>query len=338
MFIFGGDAQTAQVNTAVPIPPSVKVADAGERPVAGVAITFTPAPGNGVAAPVVVNTDANGVAALTSWTLGAVVGAESMVASSPGIAPVTFHATATAPGGGALAIVAQPVLVTNDVVFAQQPQVKLVNGGVDLHLAGDHRDGNRGVRWCSNHPQLPETAADVDAGVGTRADASAPVYSGNSVRAPVGRGGGRGPGRNDVLTVTAGATAITDANGVATFVGMKVTGTVQAFQLSFTANGPAFGPVNVTSANITAVAGVGTSMIKLSGDRISALVGVPMSIPPTVQLVDVSGNPTSLPAATSVTFTPDPEAGSSHIADCHRREWPERQHRGRYQEWVEIIA
>src|SRR5439155_10028560 len=98
-------SQSAAVGTAVSAPPSVKVTDATGNPVSGVAVTFTVTAGSGStvpASPAAVSTNASGVATLTSWTLGPVVGAnaKTLAASATGLggSPVTFTASAT---GGA---------------------------------------------------------------------------------------------------------------------------------------------------------------------------------------------------------------------------------------------
>ncbi|MBI1722899.1 MAG: Ig-like domain-containing protein, partial [Gemmatimonadetes bacterium] len=93
-----GDNQTATVGTAVPVPPSVVVRDASGNAVSGVPVTFTVMAGGGTVAPAsAVTTDANGVAAITSWTLGSGTGTNTLQASVTGLAgsPVTFTATAT---------------------------------------------------------------------------------------------------------------------------------------------------------------------------------------------------------------------------------------------------
>jgi adhesin/invasin len=87
--------QSAIAGTAVAAPPSVLVTDAGNNPVAGVSVTFAVTAGGGAispASPATVSTNASGIATLTSWTLGATVGANSVTASVAGLAgsPVTF--------------------------------------------------------------------------------------------------------------------------------------------------------------------------------------------------------------------------------------------------------
>ncbi len=94
-------SQSATVGTAVSAPPSVIVRDANNNPKSGVAVTFTVTSGGGSTSPVsgsTVTTDVNGVATLTSWTLGTTAGANQVEATVTGLtgSPVTFDATGTA--------------------------------------------------------------------------------------------------------------------------------------------------------------------------------------------------------------------------------------------------
>ena len=93
-----GDAQTAAAGAVVATPPAAKVTDASGAPVAGVPVTFAVTAGGGSVNPATpVSTDATGVAAATSWTLGAVPGPNTLTATIPGTGmtgnPVTFTAT-----------------------------------------------------------------------------------------------------------------------------------------------------------------------------------------------------------------------------------------------------
>ncbi len=102
----GGDAQTATVNSAVLTGPSVKVVDQFGNGVAGVGVTFAVASGSGTVDPTTtIFTDAQGVARVTSWTLGTAAGANSITATSGALSgsPLTFTATGTA--GAAATIV-----------------------------------------------------------------------------------------------------------------------------------------------------------------------------------------------------------------------------------------
>src|SRR5207302_111187 len=99
-------SQSATAGTAVGSPPSVIVKDANGNPVAGVAVTFTPALGSGTVTPTTpVSTGSDGIAALSSWTLSATAGSNTLTATSGSLSgsPVTFTATGTA---GAAATIA----------------------------------------------------------------------------------------------------------------------------------------------------------------------------------------------------------------------------------------
>src|SRR5439155_185002 len=101
----GGTA--AQVGTAVQPPPSVIVKDGSGNPVAGVAVTFATAAGNGTVTPTTaVSTDATGIAAITSWVLGTTVRTDTLTAAAAGLqgSPVTFTATATVGGAASLKV------------------------------------------------------------------------------------------------------------------------------------------------------------------------------------------------------------------------------------------
>lgn len=94
----GGSGQTATVNTAVTIAPSVLVRDQFNNPVSGVAVNFAVAGGGGAVTGGNATTNASGVATVGSWTLGTIAGANTLTASAGGLAgsPVTFTATGTA--------------------------------------------------------------------------------------------------------------------------------------------------------------------------------------------------------------------------------------------------
>lgn len=95
MQMYAGNGQTVHVGTPVTIPPSVLVTDANGNPVAGVAVTFAAAPGSGTITGANATTDASGIAAVGSWTLGPVAGANRLTATRSGLtgSPVTFTAT-----------------------------------------------------------------------------------------------------------------------------------------------------------------------------------------------------------------------------------------------------
>jgi adhesin/invasin len=93
----GGNNQTAAAGATLPIDPSVLVTDAGGNPVAGVSVTFAVASGGGSITGSSQTTNASGVAAVGSWTLGTTAGPNTLTATSGALAgsPVTFTATGT---------------------------------------------------------------------------------------------------------------------------------------------------------------------------------------------------------------------------------------------------
>jgi adhesin/invasin len=97
MTLTSGNNQTAIVNTAVAVAPSVTIKDVNNNPVVGTTVTFAVASGGGSITGATATTNASGVATLGSWTLGTTAGSNSLTASSPGVngSPVTFTATGT---------------------------------------------------------------------------------------------------------------------------------------------------------------------------------------------------------------------------------------------------
>ena len=109
-----GDQQSGVVGTLLAAPLVVRVTDTHGNPVAGSAITFGPASGDGSVVPTQATSDSNGNGA-TEWTLGSSLGSQSVGASIGTVATVTFTATATNQNGvGGLAI---------ELLFIDQPTV-----------------------------------------------------------------------------------------------------------------------------------------------------------------------------------------------------------------------
>ena len=76
----GGDAQTGSPGAPLVEPLIGRLLDAGESPVAGLAVSFSPAVGSGAVTPATATTDPAGEAR-TFWTLGDAAGPQSVVAS-----------------------------------------------------------------------------------------------------------------------------------------------------------------------------------------------------------------------------------------------------------------
>ncbi|HUQ19599.1 MAG TPA: Ig-like domain-containing protein [Gemmatimonadaceae bacterium] len=104
----GGDGQTARINTAVAIPPSVRVTDAENNGVPNIPVTFAVTAGGGSIVGAQVVTNANGVASVTRWVVGTTAGTNTLTATAGSLqgSPITFTATATIPPPVAMSIAA----------------------------------------------------------------------------------------------------------------------------------------------------------------------------------------------------------------------------------------
>jgi hypothetical protein len=91
--ISSGNNQTGTVNAVLAAPLVVFVSDALDNPKAGVAVTFAVVTGSGSLSSATEVTNQAGLASV-SWTLGAAAGTQVVTATSTGLAPVTFVATA----------------------------------------------------------------------------------------------------------------------------------------------------------------------------------------------------------------------------------------------------
>ena len=121
-----GNNQQATVASTVAVAPSVQVKDKKGRGVPGIQVTFAVVSGGGALTGAVDTTDASGVAAVGSWTLGTQVGANTLTATVGTLAPVTFTATATAGAPASMVFSTAPgTTALNGAAFAQQPILQL---------------------------------------------------------------------------------------------------------------------------------------------------------------------------------------------------------------------
>ncbi len=101
-----GDNQTGAAGIAVATPPSVRVVDAFSNPVASVGVNFAVTGGGGTAVGAAATSGTTGIAGVSSWTLGAIPGLNSIRATSGSLPPVTMTATGLTGPAAAIAIVA----------------------------------------------------------------------------------------------------------------------------------------------------------------------------------------------------------------------------------------
>lgn len=173
--VAAGNNQSAQVGTAVPVPPAVIVRDAGGTPVPGVAVTFSVATGGGSVTGASQTTGVDGTATVGSWTLGQTLGTQTLRAQVPnaGVSgnPVTFSATAVAGGVSAerSSISASPTTITASegssfstitVTARDNAGTPIAGLSVTLAVAGD--GGGAGVTLTQ--PQSPTNSAGTTTG------------------------------------------------------------------------------------------------------------------------------------------------------------------------------
>lgn len=91
---YAGNDQFGAIDDVVSVPPAAIVEDQYGNPVEGVVVYFTVTSGGGAVSDDSVITDADGVAALASWTLGPTPGLNEVEASAAGTTTFTFTATA----------------------------------------------------------------------------------------------------------------------------------------------------------------------------------------------------------------------------------------------------
>ena len=130
----GGATQTATISTAVPIVPSVRVADAFGNLVENVAVSFVVLSGGGTTTTALARTNNQGVASAGSWVLGTAAGTQTMAGrvEEAGVAnnPVVFTAIATA-GTAAIVTALSPLAqsVPAGTAVPAPPSVRVTDAG-----------------------------------------------------------------------------------------------------------------------------------------------------------------------------------------------------------------
>jgi hypothetical protein len=90
-----GDGQSTPPGGTVAVPPAVIVKDANGNLKSGIVVTFAVGVGGGSVTGATATSNAAGVAAVGSWTLGSSAGTNTLIASATGVPSVTFTATVT---------------------------------------------------------------------------------------------------------------------------------------------------------------------------------------------------------------------------------------------------
>ncbi|MBM4184182.1 MAG: hypothetical protein FJ207_08120 [Gemmatimonadetes bacterium] len=149
-----GDLQTGFLSNPLPTAYRVLVLDSAGAPVPGVIVTWTVTTGDGTVAPPQGTTGADGAAEATH-TLGPSAVSQSVTASIPGPAPVTFTAS------GVAAPTAVSVTVGNDF-FSPRNVVVRQGGAVTWTWATSASIHN--VTYTAGPAPLPSSSATKDTG------------------------------------------------------------------------------------------------------------------------------------------------------------------------------
>jgi hypothetical protein len=137
LVINGGNNQTAVAGTAVATPPSVIIRDSNNNPITGVTVTFAVTSGGGSITGPTQITNSDGIAQVTSWTLGNTAGPNWLTATANGIAgsPANFGATGVAGAAVKIVQVGGSNAGTAGAPVAEPPRV-LVTDANDNPVAG----------------------------------------------------------------------------------------------------------------------------------------------------------------------------------------------------------
>ena len=139
--LFAGGGQSAAPGAPLPAPIMVRTTDSYDNPVAGVIVSFATA--NGSLGASLDTTDATG-AASTTWTLGAIVGAQSMTVTATGLTGSPLTVTARGSAGIATTTLA-PQLDTLTAIGASRLLVPTSRDGANNITPGTYT-------WLSRDP------------------------------------------------------------------------------------------------------------------------------------------------------------------------------------------
>jgi adhesin/invasin len=258
----------------------VIVRDGFGNPADGIDVAFDVTSGGGSVTGSPASSGTDGTATVGSWVLGPTVGANSLIATVPGV-PDTISFTATGVTGPAASMALDAGNAQTDTIGATlatpySVRVSDANGnpvtGVTVTWAVTGGGGSIGT--LSTQTATVGTAVPVSPSV-LVVDGSGNPAGGVQVTFAVTGGGG---------SVT-GATPTSDASGIAQ-VGSWALGTAAgANQMSASVTGMT--PVVFTA---TGVAGAATQLQLDAGDNQSAVAGTAVTTPPSVAALDQFGN------------------------------------------------
>jgi len=313
---------TGTAGTAVATQPSVLVRDQNGSPMAGVPIAFNVGTGGGSVTGAAAITNSSGVATVGGWTLGTTAGANTLIASTGSLTPVTF--TATAAAGAAASITktagdAQTAAAGSAVPIPPSVTIKDANGnpvaGAAVTFAVTAGGGSvTGASQTSNSSGVATvgswtlgTSAGANSLSATSGSLTAAVFTATGT---VGAAGSVTKTAGDNQTAEDGTTLpIAPAVTVRDAAGNPVPGITVIFAVG-TGGGSLTGGTQVTNAS--GVATVGSWTLGTVGPQ--TLTATAGSLPP------VTFNATATRRAACSVATPHPFGGSSNgvlsTTDC----------------------
>jgi hypothetical protein len=152
MVISAGDNQQVVAGTVLPVNPQVTVTDSFANPIVGLPVTFVVTGGGGSATGPVVNTDANGVAAVGSWTVQA-------TGAVPADGRYLNQLEASAPSAGSLAFNALAYFSYTATIHPMWPTYGCAGCHGGANLGGLQLNGTAAATYTNELVNIPTACA-----------------------------------------------------------------------------------------------------------------------------------------------------------------------------------
>jgi hypothetical protein len=152
MVITAGNNQQVIAGTTLPTNPQVTVTDSFANPIAGLPVTFVVTGGGGSITGAVVNTDANGVAEVGSWTVQA-------MGAVPADGRYLNQLEASAPSAGSLAFIALAYFSYTATIHPMWPTYGCAGCHGGANLGGLQLNGTADATYANELVDVPTACA-----------------------------------------------------------------------------------------------------------------------------------------------------------------------------------
>lgn len=325
LVLVSGGSQSCAAGNALAQPIVVQVTDAAGNPVVGKALTFAVATGGGSVTPTTVSTGAGGLATV-NWTLGSLLGAQTLTVTGVGLSqsPLTVNATASSAGAATqLVITTQPTNVVSGASIAPAIVVTAKDAGNNVATSFA---GNVSLTFGANPGSASlggtATVAAV-AGVATFSAVSLDkVGTGYTL---VAGSAGLAPATTGTFNVSAGAAAImTITAGQAQ---TAFTSTVLGTPLQVKVTDAALNPISGYTVNWSVASGGGsiaaTSVTGATGlaQNTWTLGSVPGTQSVTATATGLAGSPATFTATATISLANKVWTGATSTAWSTAANW-----------------